>query len=272
MQDLSNSNIIHVKDKNIEYIQFKKLLKYKEVKHAITLKPYDFYGIANYDKNKEEVNKNYKNLCMSIGVCKEKIIRAKQTHTDNIEIVSKNNIGIFPKSLDDVDGLITNEKELALSLVFADCIPLIFYDPVKKVISNVHSGWKGTCKKIGTKATRMMIKEFNCEAKDILCFVGPSIGKCHFEVDEDVYKTFKESFKDLDNFENMVSKKIDAEGKQKYYIDTVKINRCMLENIGLLPENIIESNICTVCNYNYIHSFRYDKEKSGRMTSVVSLV
>ena len=265
MQDLSNKNIIHVKDENIEYIQFKKLLEYKEVKHAITLKPYDFCGIVNYEKTKDMVNKNYKNLCISLGLDENKMIRAKQTHTDNIKIVSKNEIGIFPENLDDVDGLITDEKNLVLSLVFADCIPLIFYDPIKKVISNVHSGWKGTTKKIGGKAANIMIECFGCNPKDIICCIGPSIGKCHFEVEENVFNIFKQKFQDIDLMKYVV------QNNEKFYIDTVGINRLVLEKNGLLPENIIQSDICTVCNSKYTHSFRKDKEISGRMTAVIGL-
>ena len=186
MQDLSNENIIHVKDENMEYIQFKKLLEYKELKHGITLKPYDFCGIANYEENKDMVDKNYKYLCKCLGLDENKIIRAKQTHTENIKKVSQNEIGIFPKSLDNVDGLITDEKGLVLSLVFADCIPLIFYDPIKKVISNIHSGWKGTVQRIGEKAAKKMMKDYGSNAKDIICCIGPSIGKCHFEVEVEV--------------------------------------------------------------------------------------
>ena len=67
-------------------------------------------------------------------------------------------------------------------------------------------------------------------------------------------------------------KKINNKGEEKYYIDTVGINRVILEKLGLLPENIIESNICTVCNLENTHSFRADKDKSGRMTSVIAIV
>ena len=265
MQDLSNKNIIHIKEENIEYIQFKKLLEYKEVKHAITLKPYDFCGISNYEENKDMVNENYKNLCMSIGLNEDKIIRAKQTHTNNVKTVSQNDIGIFPKSLNDVDGLITNEKGLVLSLIFADCIPLIFYDPVKNVISNIHSGWKGTVQRIGEKGAKEMIQSYASNPKDIICCIGPSIGKCHFEVEEEVFNIFKQEFQDIDFMKYIV------QNNRKYYIDTVGINRAILEKLGLLPENIIESEICTVCNSSYTHSFRADKEKSGRMTAVIGL-
>jgi len=271
MQDLSNENIIHIKNEKMEYLQFRRLLQYKEVTHAITLKPFNFCSNVEYEANKDKVENNYKDLCNCLQIDKNKIIRAKQTHTDIIKCVTQDEIGIFPNKLDDVDGLITNERGLVLSLVFADCIPLIFYDPIKKVIANVHSGWKGTVQKIADKAIEKMINSYNCYAKDILCFIGPSIGKCHFEVEEDVFVIFKEAFKKMECFNEMVEKKKTKNGEVKYYIDTIAINRILLEKNGLLPENIIESNICTVCNSNYTHSFRADQNNSGRATCIISL-
>lgn len=265
MKDLSNKNIIHVKEGDIEYLQFKKLLEYEEVKHAITLKPTSFYGIVEYEKNKEKAKENYRSLCNNLGLDENKLIRPKQTHTDCVKIVTENDIGIFPQELDDVDGIVTDKMGLVLSLVYADCIPLLFYDPVKKVIANIHSGWKGTVQRIGKKAVEVMIEKYNSNPQDIICCIGPSIGKCHFEVEEDVYNIFKQKFQDIDFMKFVVK------NSYKYYIDTVGINKYIFEEIGLLPENIIESNICSVCNSRYTHSFRVDKEKSGRMTAVIGL-
>lgn len=272
--DLSNEAVIHVKKENIEYLQFRKLLEYEnKVKHCFTLRPLDFGSNTTWNQNKEEYMKNYKIISKQIGIDKETIVRAYQTHTDNIKTIedSKNKISIFEEEYKNVDGLLTNKKNVAISLVYADCIPLYFYDTRNNVIGNVHSGWKGTLKQIGKKAVLKMIEKYESNPKDILCFIGPSIGKCHFEVEEEVKEEFERTFKYTGKIQEIIKDKGIKNGQHKYNIDTVLINRIMLEEVGLLKNNIIESGICTVCNSNLLHSYRNMKEKAGRNTAIISL-
>lgn len=268
MKNLSNENIIHIKHGEIEYIQFKKLLEYKEkIKHCFTLKKLDFKGYDSYEENKEMITKNYKALCKDLDIKYENLCRPKQTHTDNVERIEKGDFGIYNPKFDDVDGLVTSEKEKALVLAFADCTPLLFYDPIKNVIANTHSGWKGTYKEIGNKTVEKLIKEYNCNPKDIICCIGPHIRKCHFEVDKDVKDMFYEKFKHLKNINNYIVKK-----GNKYNIDTLGINTDNLISMGLLKDNIIDSKICTVCESNICHSYRAEKEESGRSIALIELI
>ena len=265
--NLSNENVIQVNKNGISYLQFKKLLEYDHIlKHCFTLKPLDFGSNNTFEKNQTKYLKNYNNICKELELEANQILRPYQTHTDTIKKVDKNIAGIFLEDFKDVDGLITNKKDITLSLVYADCIPLYFFDPQKKVIANIHSGWKGTLKQIGKKAAIKMIEEYNCNPKDIICCIGPSIGKCHFEVEEDVAKMFYDTFKQTKRINEIIEK------KEKYHIDTVLINRIMLEEVGLLSENIIESKICTVCSNNLIHSYRKEKEEAGRNSSLIVLI
>ena len=166
------------------------------------------------------------------------------------------------------DGLITNQKNIILSTTNADCILLLFFDPVKKVIANTHSGWKGTIQRIAVKTVEKMIKEFECNPKDIICCICPSIRKCHFEVEKDVKDMFEKEFKDLENLNNIIEEKIP---NTKWNIDTVLINKMLLEKQGLKKENIIDSGICSVCNSDIIHSYRVEKNGYGLNTALISL-
>lgn len=270
MVDLSNENIIHVKNKDVEYLQFRKLLEYKELVHCYTLKDIDVAGNDDMDDKKENVLKNYKKIAECLGVDYNSIIRPYQTHTDVVKSVDNkyDTIQIFPKEFWNVDGLVTNKTNITFSLSYADCIPLFFYDPVKKVIGNVHSGWKGTLQKIGQKAVYKMKDAYNCNPKDIICCIGPSIRKCDFEVEEDVKQQFYNEFNYTNRIDYIIIKK---DSSNKYYIDTVLINEIILEEAGLKPENIIDSKICTVCNSDYMHSYRVDKNNAGRNTAIISL-
>ncbi len=169
----------------------------------------------------------------------------------------------------DVDGIITSKKNLTLLTTSADCISMLLFDPIKSVIGNVHSGWRGTAKGIIKEAIKKMVVEYECNVKDIICCICPSIRKCCFEVDEEVKNIFYNNYKEMDN---IIFKGKFKENKQKYYIDTVQINKNMLYSLGLKKENIIDSNLCTVCNCNMFHSYRADKEKSGRNAAIISLI
>ena len=118
------------------------------------------------------------------------------------------------------------------------------------------------------KLTEKMIKEFECNPKDIICCICPSIRKCHFEVEKDVKDMFENEFKDLENLNNIIEEKIP---NTKWNIDTVLINEMILEKQGLKKENIIDSGICSVCNSDLIHSYRVEKKGYGLNTALISL-
>lgn len=269
MKDLSNENIIHIKKDGIEYIQFKRLLEYKNVKHCFTLKPLNFLGYDNYKENKKEVDDSYRIICKELSISPKDICRPKQTHTNRVEKIENGDEGIYNPKFDNVDGLTTNMKNKALVVCFADCTPLLFYDPVKNVIANTHSGWKGTLQSIGVKTIEKMKKEYDCNPKDIVCCIGPHIRKCHFEVEKDVKNLFYNEFKYLDGIDKIIEYNKE---NNKYHIDTAEINKQLLVNIGLEKENIIDSNICTVCNNELCHSFRAEKEQSGRAITIMELI
>ena len=265
--DLSNENITHIKRKNIEYLQFKKLLEYPQIVHCITLRKNDlnFGNIDTYNSIQNEVEENYKKICNELNLEYTNIVRPRQTHTNNIKRVDKkenlNEMDIYPEYLNDVDGVITDKSELILSTAYADCIPLLLFDPVKNVIANIHSGWLGTLKTIGKKAIEKMTEEYNCNSQNIICCIGPSIRACHFEVEEDIKKLFNDKFG---------NKFIQEKENGKYLIDTVAINKAMMKEAGLQEKNIIDSQICTVCNKEELYSYRGDNKGEKRFTSLIS--
>ena len=272
--DLSNENILHIKKDGIEYLQFKKLLNYPEIKQAYVIeldKNFKIYSNPNKEeelKNNDSKN-NYKKICKELNLDYNHIVNTMQNHTDNIKIIN----GKINKDKPDfnmyenTDGLITNKKDIVLSTINADCILLIFYDPTKKVIANIHSGWRGTLKRIAEKTVNKMKEEYGCKPEDIICCMSPSIGKDHFEVGEDVYNVFFEEFKNLPHIENIFEKKND-----KWHIDTILINREVLKMQGLKEKNIIDSGICSVCSQNLIHSYRAHGENAGRATQIIAIV
>lgn len=277
--DLSNENIIHFKKNEIEYIQFRKLLEYKNIiNHAYSLGTNVNYKTEKADKQPLEQTKydkiieNYKNLCDTIGSNYTHLVKANQEHTDQVKFTKQkiklNEPDIHVQDYSKTDGLITNQRELLLCTTNADCILLLFFDPVKKVIANTHSGWRGTIQRISVKTVRKMKEEYNCNSRDIICCICPSIRKCHFEVDEEVKKMFEKEFQDIEKIDKIIEETII---NKKWNIDTVEINKILLQKEGLQPDNIIDSKICSMCNSNLIHSYRVEKEKYGLNTALIEL-
>lgn len=240
-----------------KYIQFKELNKYHNVCHLVTMKPLDF----NVKKNGlEEVFKQFDELQEILDYKFKKIVFPLQKHTNNVEVITEENLNDI---LDNVDGTITNMKGVALICSLADCQSLLLYDDNKKVIGNIHSGWKGTKDKIIVNAINKMIEVYNSDPKDIKVYICPCIQKCCFEVDEDVKDLFINSIDNIDEFITF--------NNSKYYIDTVGINKMLLKNMGIKEENIFDLGICTKCNSDEYHSHRGDPITDGRNISLICL-
>ena len=277
--DLSNENVIHVKKDGIEFLQFKRLLEYKDyINHAYSLGIDKNYRTARANKQplpKQEYDKamnDYEKLSSAIGSNHIHLVKTNQDHTDEVKIITEKinldkpdfNLEQYSKT----DGMITKSKNIMLATTNADCILLLFFDPVKKVIGNTHSGWKGTLQRISVKTVQKMKNEFGCNPEDIICCICPSIRKCHFEVDSDVKELFEKEFQDLGNLDEIIEEKIP---NAKWNIDTVLINKIILERAGLKQKNIIDSGICSVCNSNLVHSFRVEKQGYGLCTALIEL-
>ena len=258
-----NENIIYKDNGDIKYIQFKKLLKYG-VKHAYTLKG---EGL-DFSRDAKEEMSSYRRLAKALEIDENNFVKPVQTHTSVVKCIDS----VLPSDdLQDVDGLITDKKDVILTTKNADCILFLFYDPVKKVIANVHSGWKGTFQKIAEKAVVKMIEYYKCKPENIICCICPSIRKCHFEVDEDVKDLCRGIFEFTGKVEDFIEVGEIKDGKTKYMIDTVLINKILLKECGLKESNIIDCGICSVCNQNKIHSARAEGENFKRATAVICL-
>lgn len=160
------------------------------------------------------------------------------------------------------DFLITNCKNVGISTLTADCLPLIFWDPVKEVIANAHAGWRGSLKLIAQKVVTAMFNGFGTEAADLQIFFGPCAKACCYEVKEDFIKSIKH---DAYAQQSLYKK------EEKWFFNTVEYNIFKLQELGIpLSALHFESNHCTLCVPDYC-SFRQQKTKSNRNITIVSL-
>ncbi len=270
------SNNLNINTKNgITFITFPKLENTGLVNHLFSTKiggvSEGEYGSMNLSFNRgdkrEAVLENYRRLCSCVDIDVAHLVLSRQTHTDNIKTVTKDDCGtgIFKESFSDIDGLVTNEKGVALVTQYADCTPLVFLDPVKKVIATSHAGWRGTVKEIGKKTVEKMIREFDCNPQDIIACIGPCIGQCCYEVDDPVYNEFlKLSYLDL-------SKIFTPKDNGRYMLDLVEANKQILISAGIRIENIDLNDICTCCNASSLHSHRASGGKRGNLGLIIEL-
>ena len=262
MKNFGNDNIVIKQGNGIEYIQFKRLLEHG-IKHAYTLKG---EGI-NFCSNSKEEKESYKKIFSSIGLDINTYVKPQQRHTSKVSCIDK---VMKTEELLETDGLITDKKNITLVTTNADCILFLFYDPVKEVIANVHSGWRGTFQKIGKKTIEKMMEEYSCNTENIEVYIWPSIRKCHFEVDEKVKKECEEIFKYTGKTNEFIKKGEIKDGKQKYFIDTVLINRILFLDQGIRASNIYDCDICSVCHSDKIRSYRSEGKDFKLATSIIS--
>ena len=246
---------------NKMFISSELLKKEDKIINLFSVKPLNFNG---NQISEEEAKKSYDILQKQIDYKLKKIIKPIQNHTNIVQMVTEQNInGIF----ENVDGLITNLKGVALVTSLADCQGILLYDPINNVIGNIHSGWKGTLNTIIENAIQLMISNYKSNPENILVYITPSIGKCCFEVDEDVKDMFLDKFNCINDI--YLGNKMDS--KQKYYVDTKSINKKLLLNMGIKEKNIDVSSECTMCKSDKYHSYRKEKDNSGRNVAIICL-
>lgn len=217
----------------------------------------------------DNVIENYKRLAEAIGTTPDHFVRGDQTHTANVRVITEEDMGkgvTRERDYSDVDGLITNVPGIALITLHADCVPLFFLDPNKKVIGMTHAGWGGTVQKIAQVTVELMRDTYGSDLADILCGIGPSIcGNC-YEVGPDVAEKFYKSMP-----ENKIDKILRDDKNGHYHLDLWEANKQVLLSAGILEKNISVSGICTYENSERFFSHRKTNGKRGNCGAVIML-
>ena len=215
------------------------------------------------------VAENFRRMGEALGVRCEDMVLSQQTHTTNIRIVTDEDRGkgiTRERDYTDIDGLITNVPGICLVTTYADCVPLYFLDPAKKVIALSHSGWRGTVGKIGKKTVELMHVKFGSDPADILAAVGPSVCQDCYEVSADVIDRFKEVF-DRSAWDELFYEKPDG----KYQLDLWKANEKIFLEAGIRKDHIAVTNVCTHCNSEILYSHRAMGDKRGNLCAFLAL-
>lgn len=231
--------------------------------------------------NSENVVENFRRVANELEISLNQFVFSNQTHTTNIKEVTQEDAGkgiMKPLDYEDIDGLMTNQPGLCLSLFFADCVPVYFYDPVHKAIGLAHSGWKGTVHQISQYMLEGMNQKYNTQPKDVLVVIGPSICPKCYEVSEDVAFEFQKNY-DIDlnqlrdlNLMNMNSHILSkGKTKGKYQLNLWEAIRQTLLSQGVPYKHIQIPDICTCCNPQILFSHRASSGKRGNLGAFMML-
>jgi hypothetical protein len=249
----------------LSVFKFENFRKYKDINHFITTK--EGWVSGNNPRFTGDHEPDYsgfrKELAVSGDWHTDQFVFPRQTHSDHVVLVTS---GTNQNTIADTDALITNEPGLFVCVQTADCVPVLLYDPQKKVVAAVHAGWRGTVSKITQKTVRKMTEKYNCNPSAIMAGIGPSIHIHAYEVGTEVVEAVEA------NFSNSSSLLKPSLTKGHAYFDLWEANKMVLIESGIPEENIEVMGLCSFEHAGLFYSARRDGVVTGRMISGIRLV
>lgn len=232
------------------------------------------FATMNFSYSRQDdpshVLENYTRMAAALGVERDKMVVSWQTHTTNVRLVTEEDMGkgvVRERDYRDVDGLICNIPGITLVTFYADCVPLYFYDRKNHAVGLSHSGWRGTVNRMGEKTLEAMNRAFHTRPEDVIACIGPSICKDCFEVGEEVVEEFCGAFSGK-NWDRLWV----PNGKPgKYQLDLWKANEIILTEAGIPEGQVTVTNLCTLCNHQYLFSHRKCGEMRGNLAAFLGL-
>ena len=218
--------------------------------------------------NQQTVLSNRRIIAEAIGLDYRDFVAGQQVHANRIHHVRQEDRGrgalSYQDSITGVDALITSEKALPLLSLYADCVPILLADPIKRIVALAHAGWKGTLLRVVQKTVGQMQEIYHCSPQDILAAIGPAISGDNYQVDNRVLSEFRLIFKDWEEFSIAI-------GKERYKLNLPLANSMQLAAMGIPVQQISMSGFCTYRDNELFFSYRKDGGKTGRMASIISI-
>jgi YfiH family protein len=224
------------------------------LEHGFSTQSLGDFNLTNFERGGE----GYQKLSRITKTSLSNFVLMAQVHGSKVELVSWKDKG---RVIEAVDGLVTKDSEVYLSVRSADCLPILFVDPMRKIVGAAHAGWKGTLEGVGQGVVALM-KDLGSETKNILVGFGPSIGPCHYEIKEDVADLFRKAF---DRGWQIINEK-----DKKTFLDLRQANLCLLQEAGISLSNIKIVDLCTYCDESEFYSSRR-KDLSARQLSFIGV-
>ena len=254
-------------------------------------------GFTDWD-TRERVRDNREKFLGAIGASKMRVVALRQIHSDIVHVIHSLNQSpagtesqgsIASEAAPQGDALITREPGVLLVVQTADCIPILLADSRRQVIAAIHSGWRGTVRRIAAKALGRMQMEFGTKPEDVIAALGPGIGQPCYEVGTEVAAEFHAQFPNAREwFEGPFDQLADSDSDPNWlpwltmkppghappppraHLDLIAANRAILEEAGIPQRNISSSGFCTACRSDLFFSFRKERT-TGRMIAAIGI-
>jgi YfiH family protein len=252
----------------VAYYTFPSLEPYGELVQAVTTRhggvSIGHYASLNLTKGSGDdptaVEENLNRVCMTLGLRREDLVSPNQCHTANVRRVGTGDRGrIWPG----YDALITDQLGVPLLLRYADCTPVLIYDPVHHALALVHSGWRGTVQGIGHAAVGALQREFGSQPADMVAAIGPCIGPCCYQVGDNVVDAVQATFAHPEEL-------LPVRSTGRHHFDLWAANHRWLADAGV--RRIEAAEMCTACHTDEFYSHRAEDGKTGHFGAVMSLV
>ncbi|GAB4514437.1 MAG: hypothetical protein Kow0047_26250 [Anaerolineae bacterium] len=203
---------------------------------------------------------NHRRLCEAVGADPDSLVSPRQVHGARIVRVGGESRG---RIIPDCDGLVTDEPGVALLLRFADCVPLIAYDPEHHAVGVAHAGWRGTIAGIARNLVEAMGVAFHSRPDKLIVGIGPSIGPCCYQVGADVLEAARRTWGELDGL-------FQQREDDGLFFDLWAANRRLLEDAGV--RSIEVSGLCTACHVDEFYSHRRERGMTGHHGALAMLL
>ena len=230
------------------------------------------YGEFNINRycgdNENNIRQNKTLLCDLLGIRDEHLIMPHQVHETEVVMVDDNflqqSADVRQQQLEGVDALMTNIPGVCIGVSTADCIPVLLFDPIKRISTAIHAGWRGTTKRIVEKSVDAMIAAYGCSPQDVVAQIGPGIHIESFEVGDEVYEAFHKEGFSMESI-SMKYPACDGSSIEKWHINLPECNRQQLLSCGIPYSQITVSEICTYQQHERFFSARRLGINSGRI-------
>jgi len=232
---------------------------------GVSRPPYNSLNLGtNTLDQPHNVEGNRSLLTRAFGITQDALVTVKQVHGTDILVIDEPNEDYSHFLGLEGDAIITNQPGVMIGICVADCAPILLLDPQNKVIAAVHAGWQGTAARLAAKTVAGMQSLFGSDPDQLQAFIGPSIGKCCYEVDGPVRQAFVQNNIVWDGC-------AEAGGEGKWHLDLVAANRELLREAGLSAARIQTSDMCVSCHYELFFSYRRDSGETGRQMGFIML-
>jgi len=208
----------------------------------------------------DRVAKNRRRLFQALDLGQRPVVAAGQVHGGQVAVVGNAN---GPSVVPDVDGLITTAGDVALMLLFADCVPILAYDPERRAVGAGHAGWRGTLAGIAGELVAAMQRELGSRPRDLRVAIGPSIGACCYVVGGAVAEAFRQRWPDVAAY-------LRPDGAA-WRLDLWEANRRQLLAAEVPSGQISPAGICTSCRVDEFFSHRAQGGQAGRFGAIIAL-